>query len=323
MSTQWYLTIKGKQHGPFGSTDLKKLVDAGSIGPDTLVHTPEHPMPVPARKFNGLFPEPPKPDDSDSMVGDMLGQSSPSVSERWHVDIEGQQHGPFTWAELKQLADKGEIGRITLVYTSENPKRILAHKVEGLFPDLPTSGRTPIDDLLEKNRDDIITRVVRGDRLKVIARSYHCLTSTIKRFLDTPVKKEKTTGVVVSASSVRGRTGREMPKSKVECVKCGQLTSRKYAYYRWGLCPKCVEGKENLKTAVGLIGVGGLCVLALIMVVWYFSTVDSSHESTDYETLRKERLIREEKGRLEKERMEQREAIERAIIREKLRREGY
>ena len=112
-------------------------------------------------------------------------------------------------------------------------------------------------------------------------------------------------------------------KSKVECVKCGQLASRKYAYYRWGLCPKCVEGKENLKTAVGLIGVGGLCVLALIMVVWYFSTVDSSHESTDYETLRKERLIREEKGRLEKERMEQREAIERAIIREKLRREGY
>ena len=55
------------------------------------------------------------------------------MSTRWFVDKGGKPKGPFTLAELQQLAAKGEIGRITLLRSVDDSKPMLACKVKGLF----------------------------------------------------------------------------------------------------------------------------------------------------------------------------------------------
>ena len=141
MDNQWYVTIEGEQRGPLSAAELKQLVADGTVGPDTAVHTPEHPMHLPARKVKGLFQGQPRADDSDSMVGDMLPSSAADCekqkegaheemkasdepplgtqSMQWHVMIEGKVQGPITTAELRQLADDGRIREDTLVQTDE------------------------------------------------------------------------------------------------------------------------------------------------------------------------------------------------------------
>lgn len=56
MSAQWYLTIDGERQGPFGTADLELLVFTGEIDRETLLHSPEHPEPMPAGTVEGLFP---------------------------------------------------------------------------------------------------------------------------------------------------------------------------------------------------------------------------------------------------------------------------
>ena len=224
------------------------------------------------------------------------------MSTRWFVDKGGRPSGPFTLAELQQLADKGEVGRITLVYSSEHPKRILAHKVKGLFAESSTCKECGVS--IEPS----------GAR----ARGGLCL----------PCYQYSCQYRELSNSE-------EYRQSKVECVDCGHVVTRIYAKYSQRRCPKCNRRYENLKTkrheryenvkaVSGCIGLAALCVFGLSMVVWAFCTMDWSDEPTDYETLHKETLRREEGERLDREQRELREAIQRAVIREELRRErGY
>lgn len=57
MAHQWFIKSGAKQHGPFSSSQLKKLAEQGRITPEISVRRGEVGNWVPASKIKGLFPD--------------------------------------------------------------------------------------------------------------------------------------------------------------------------------------------------------------------------------------------------------------------------
>lgn len=57
-----------------------------------------------------------------------------SVNREWFVNISGQQLGPYTWGELRQKANTGEITWADQVWNQSLSGWIRADQVAGLFP---------------------------------------------------------------------------------------------------------------------------------------------------------------------------------------------
>jgi len=70
-----------------------------------------------------------------------LGGLSP-VANEWYVEFDGKQHGPFSAAQLRAMAQQGQVTGGARVRRGEGGPWIAAHQVQGLFdapePDLPT-----------------------------------------------------------------------------------------------------------------------------------------------------------------------------------------
>jgi TM2 domain-containing membrane protein YozV len=58
------------------------------------------------------------------------------MSNRWFLQHNGKTHGPFTSAQLKQLAGSGKINRDTKVRMNEDGKWAHAVNIRGLFPEM-------------------------------------------------------------------------------------------------------------------------------------------------------------------------------------------
>jgi GYF domain 2 len=61
------------------------------------------------------------------------------MADQWHFSINGNQAGPISSSELKQLASSGGLSRNDLVWKDGLPNWIAAEKLKGLFPALENS----------------------------------------------------------------------------------------------------------------------------------------------------------------------------------------
>jgi len=60
------------------------------------------------------------------------------MGTEWFYEQSGQQFGPLTSAQLKQLAESGSVDRKALVWRRGDQKKVPATTVKGMFPDVAT-----------------------------------------------------------------------------------------------------------------------------------------------------------------------------------------
>lgn len=86
------------------------------------------------------------------------------MSQQWHVSKAGRQHGPFTSAQLKKLADSGQLAPEDLIWKEGLAEWVAASSVKGLFSEAavprtppPIAKASPVatypPDDIELNRD--------------------------------------------------------------------------------------------------------------------------------------------------------------------------
>jgi WD40 repeat protein len=63
------------------------------------------------------------------------------VAAEWYIEHNGKQHGPFTGAQLKELAASARLSRTARVRRGVDGKAVVAEKVKGLFPESDTNDR--------------------------------------------------------------------------------------------------------------------------------------------------------------------------------------
>lgn len=73
------------------------------------------------------------------------------MADEWHYSSQGDRHGPVSAAELKRLADAGQLSPADLVWKEGLANWVAASSVKGLFarpagpPPLPTGGSPSVD----------------------------------------------------------------------------------------------------------------------------------------------------------------------------------
>lgn len=65
------------------------------------------------------------------------------MSARWYYAVGGQQGGPVTWDELRQMAEQNKLKAADLVWNDDLPEWTDAGKVEGLVPKPPAVRMPP------------------------------------------------------------------------------------------------------------------------------------------------------------------------------------
>ena len=75
MSSNWFYSSNGQQHGPISAAQLKQLADGGTIGPDDLVCQEGSDQWVAAKRLKGLFTTP----QSAPPVSDLPVETLPQI----------------------------------------------------------------------------------------------------------------------------------------------------------------------------------------------------------------------------------------------------
>lgn len=134
-------TIPDDQPAPMSANALPDWVAAGPVAP-----RPPMPPPPPHR---ARPPAPPPPPTAKAAKLSPLPVSNADPSKEqpeWYLAKDGSQLGPFTFAQLKQMADSGMVGPEDLVIKIGSTKWIQANEVRGLAAQSdPTSLSTPLD----------------------------------------------------------------------------------------------------------------------------------------------------------------------------------
>ena len=125
MGHRWYLVSARGEQGPIDSAQLKHLATAGRISAQTMIRRESDTAPFPAGRVKGLFPE--SSAQPPSKTGD--------VRLEFFVVAADREHGPFTVAQLKELAAEDKIHPGTRVRNVDLTITNSARRIKGLFSD--------------------------------------------------------------------------------------------------------------------------------------------------------------------------------------------
>src|SRR5262249_14642083 len=145
----------------------------------------------------------------------------------WYCEINGQQHGPFTSAQLRQLAVKGNLQPSHPVWKEGMQKTVLARTVKGLF-DAPTAEAGTEPGALKgaapapKQEEELIEfEMVEADEAEEIEELEIELVSKandrgkVRQEKDRPHKAEKSKGPAAVAAPTSGKPFRVMSGGRV------------------------------------------------------------------------------------------------------------
>ena len=130
MANDWYVRINNIEHGPLTSERLKQLAHQGKVTPDTLLKMGIAGHWTPARYLKGLFPEtesrtapttatpPPQRPANSPPVHQEAPPSLPAA--RWYMREGDKLFGPYSNAELKEMAREGTISPAAQVKEGEH-----------------------------------------------------------------------------------------------------------------------------------------------------------------------------------------------------------
>ena len=130
MPTEWFYSKSGQQLGPIPSEQLKQLATAGQLQPSDLVWKDGMGQWVESRKIKGLFPAQPM----SSPQGPPNSPQPEATPPQWFFSNAGQQRGPVSAEQLKQLAGEGRLLPSDLVWKDGMGQWAEAKNIEWLFP---------------------------------------------------------------------------------------------------------------------------------------------------------------------------------------------
>ena len=133
MTTEWFFSKSGQQQGPVSTEQLKQLAASGQLHPGDLVLKDGMGQWVEARKIKGLFPAQPM----SSPQGPHNSPQPEATPPQWFFSNAGQQQGPVSAEQLKQLAGEGRLLPSDLVWKEGMAQWAEAKNIEGLFPPPP------------------------------------------------------------------------------------------------------------------------------------------------------------------------------------------
>jgi len=122
MTRVWYYRSGDTTYGPVSGAELKRLTRTGEVQPDDLVRKVTASNWIRAIKVKGLFPTP------------------PPIPEAWYYARNGAKHGPVGTANLKAIAQAGQLQPSDHVWREGMADWQPASAVKALFPlEKPTS----------------------------------------------------------------------------------------------------------------------------------------------------------------------------------------
>ncbi len=155
----WYCRVMGKEIGPLSRTALGELAASGFLAPGALVREGIDGEWIPTSEVSGLFDEAPpemkgrEPDLAGTepaspekpATPDKRGDSSQQAPHKtpsklqasdagWYCQVMGEETGPLSSAQLKELAASGFLTPHVPVRKGVNGSWVPASRVRGLFP---------------------------------------------------------------------------------------------------------------------------------------------------------------------------------------------
>ena len=127
-SEQWFIRVRGRISGPFGLQQLKGLKARGRLSRVHEVSSDRQTW-IPATSIAGLFDGPTAPGDDPAAASadpgyaaarsfDPATAAAVQPDDDWYYATDGDQQGPVTADELRQLVLKGALSSQVLVWKS-------------------------------------------------------------------------------------------------------------------------------------------------------------------------------------------------------------
>lgn len=148
----WYYTIDGKtKHGPFPLNQLKKLAEAGQLQPSHMVKQEGTNKWVVAGQVEALRTSLAPSTREQVPVAGPASQTSPpplptNPDDKWYYAANGQQAGPVSVLQLKELSRAGQLTPTDMVWKEGMAAWAAASSQPNLFPK-PASAPPPVPDV--------------------------------------------------------------------------------------------------------------------------------------------------------------------------------
>lgn len=129
MGDDWYCLIFGEELGPMSWDDLVNMASHGMLSGNAKVKRGPQADWVQADSVEGLFTTSPPAvleKASEHAAGLHVGST-------WYCEVLGNELGPFTWADLLEMAQRGQLTRTQQVRQEREADWSLAEQIPGLF----------------------------------------------------------------------------------------------------------------------------------------------------------------------------------------------
>jgi hypothetical protein len=137
MADNWFIVRDDKKHGPYSLVQMKEFAASGKLLPIDMVLQEGTNQWSPASQVDALFPArgtaspPPPPPTANETV-------------EWHYFSGGQQCGPVSWTQLRELAVSGRLRPAEMVWKHGMPSWAAAGSIPNLFPSPAAVSPSPI-----------------------------------------------------------------------------------------------------------------------------------------------------------------------------------
>lgn len=138
---RYQIQVKGKQFGPFESTEIKSLVDNGKLGPMDFIRTEGQPNWIQASKVKGLDFTYWEKEQTKIATPEKIKESpksNPNINyetQLWYYSKSDKQFGPISFSKLRNLVSANQLLPTDMIWKEGMDKWVTANTVQELFYD--------------------------------------------------------------------------------------------------------------------------------------------------------------------------------------------
>ncbi|MFG0334093.1 MAG: DUF4339 domain-containing protein [Maioricimonas sp. JB049] len=145
---RWFARVFNQELGPLDFEAVAQMADEGELAPSDLVRCGVNAEWIPAEQIVGLFHD----TEEEAATADTATPAADDDRDRiWYYRLGDQEHGPFGFGQVMELAAGGTIDPATQVRAGRVGAWMEAGSIVGLFPE-PQAETTDADAVTEEVR---------------------------------------------------------------------------------------------------------------------------------------------------------------------------
>ncbi|QDU39751.1 hypothetical protein Mal4_40980 [Maioricimonas rarisocia] len=151
---QWFAQVFNQELGPLEFEAVAQMADDGELAPSDLVRYGVDAEWIPAEQIVGLFHE---SEDEDGTAASSATAADDDPDRIWYYRLGDQEHGPFGFGQVMELAAAGTIEPATHVRAGRVGAWMDAGSIVGLFPEPEeeaTEATAVLDEATEPAEED-------------------------------------------------------------------------------------------------------------------------------------------------------------------------